>query len=55
MLGKNFSIILSLLGFFVLILTSGARAENTVKLNTLDWEPYVGQKLPNNGFLSDFL
>ena len=52
MLSKNFSIVLSLLGFFVLILMSSARAENTVELNTLDWEPYVGQKLPNNGFVA---
>ena len=31
---------------------STATADNIVILNTLDWEPYIGQKLPDQGFVS---
>lgn len=50
MLRKKTCLVCLILSFTVLV--AGAQAENTVKLNTLEWEPYVGQKLPDKGFVS---
>ena len=34
------------------VFTFNAHAANTVKLNTLDWEPYIGEKMAGNGFVA---
>lgn len=34
------------------VLSFNANAASTVKLNTLDWEPYIGEKMAGNGFVA---
>jgi len=50
MLRKNTCLVCLVLSFTLLV--AGVQAEKTVKLNTLDWEPYIGQKLPDKGFVA---
>ncbi|KJR98525.1 MAG: hypothetical protein VR65_20195 [Desulfobulbaceae bacterium BRH_c16a] len=38
--------------FSLMILVSNAQGQKAVTLNTLDWEPYIGQKLPDKGFIA---
>lgn len=51
MLGKHLYVALCVLGLGVFCI-SNVQAENRVRLNTLDWEPYIGRKLPGNGFVA---
>ncbi|MBN2063531.1 MAG: transporter substrate-binding domain-containing protein [Sedimentisphaerales bacterium] len=50
-MGKRFTgIVLAL----VLSLTAFVQAEK-IKLTTLEWEPYIGSKMPGNGFLAEIV
>ncbi len=40
---------------WVVMASQGFAAENTVKLATVEWTPYVGKKLPENGFISEIV
>ncbi len=37
----------------IFILISNVYATETIKIATLDWEPYIGQKLKNEGFMAE--
>lgn len=50
MLRRNFFIVCS--AIIICIFSVNAKAANTVKLNTLDWEPYIGEKLAGKGFVA---
>lgn len=43
---------LTCLAFICCVLSFNANAADTVKLNTLDWEPYIGEKMTGNGFVA---
>jgi ABC-type amino acid transport substrate-binding protein len=45
----------ALLVLLTLLMAINAAAEQTVRLATLDWEPYVGQELDNHGYVSEII
>lgn len=50
MLKKHVCLVAICLCFTMFVVV--ARAEKVVQLNTLDWEPYIGRKLPDRGFVA---
>ena len=50
MLRKNVLILCCVIS--ICLLNYSVQAAGVVKLNTLDWEPYIGQKLPEQGFVA---
>jgi len=45
------------IGFFIffLMMQNIAMAEKTVTFATLDWEPYIGEKLPDQGYVASLV
>lgn len=41
-----------LMSAFFILMCFSLIAEETVTLASLDWEPYIGEKLPNNGYVA---
>lgn len=37
------------------LISSVVRAEQVVRLSTINWEPYTGENLPDNGFFSEIV
>jgi polar amino acid transport system substrate-binding protein len=51
MSGRNAYVVLCVV-VLAISMISNVQAENRVKLNTLDWEPYIGRELPGSGFVA---
>ncbi|WP_186441196.1 substrate-binding periplasmic protein [Desulfamplus magnetovallimortis] len=50
---KTYQLILVIL--ILLVLSGFAHAAQPIKLATLDWEPYIGQTLPDNGYVAEVI
>lgn len=51
---KRILFVLSFL-LFSCLLHNNARSGTTVTLATLDWEPYIGEKMPNQGYVASLV
>jgi len=47
---KRFSFFASILGFIMMFMFNANAQEKVVTLASLDWEPYIGSKIANNGY-----
>ncbi len=52
---KNLLTFISMVLMTIVIISGSVNAEQTVKLSTINWEPYSGEKLPNHGFFSELV
>ena len=47
---KRFSFFISVLCILMMLMVDAHAQEKVVTLASLDWEPYIGSKIPNNGY-----